>query len=83
MQNEDLVGVWGEIVRTDGSVKVDVKRASQIMNAPDGYMCVVNTPLARDKVSETVAHINLDATTPDERAAATPKCATLRLPATT
>lgn len=48
MKNEDLVGVWRErgreIVRADGSVKADVKRASQIMYAPDGYMCVVNTP---------------------------------------
>jgi hypothetical protein len=70
-------------VRTDGRVKADVKRASQIIYAPDGYMCVVNTRIARDKVSETVAHMDLDATTPDERAAATPRCATLRLPATT
>ena len=75
MKNEDLVGVWRErgreIVRADGSVKADVKRASQIMYAPDGHMCVVNTPVARDKVSETVARMDLDATTPDERAAAT------------
>ena len=70
MKNENLVGVWREIVHADGSVKADVKRASQIMYAPDGYMCVVNTPVARDKVSETVARMDLDATTPDERAAA-------------
>ena len=75
MKNEDLVGVWRErgreIVRADGSVKADVKRASQIMYAPDGHMRVVNTPVARDKVSETVARMDIDATTPDERAAAT------------
>ena len=74
MQNEDLVGVWRErgreIVRADGSVTADVARASQIMYSPDGYMCVVNTPIARKKVSETVARMDLDATTPGERAEA-------------
>ena len=74
MQNEDLVGVWRErgreIVRADGSVTADVLRASQIMYSPDGYMCVVNTPTARKKVSETVARMDLDATTPGERAEA-------------
>ena len=74
MQNEDLVGVWRErgreIVRADGSVTADVARASQIMYSPDGYMCVVNTPTARKKVSETVARMDLDATTPGERAEA-------------
>ena len=74
MKNEDLVGVWRErgreIVRADGSVTADVLRASQIMYSPDGYMCVVNTPTARDKVAETVARMDLDATTPEQRAAA-------------
>ena len=75
MKNEDLVGVWRErgreIVRADGSVTADVARASQIMYSPDGYMCVVNTPIARNKVAETVARMDLDATTKDERATAT------------
>jgi hypothetical protein len=74
MTNEELVGTWRErgreIVRADGSVKTDVARASQIMYSPDGYMCVVNTPIERKKVSETVERMDLDATTPDERAAA-------------
>jgi hypothetical protein len=74
MTNEDLVGTWRErgreIVRADGSVKTDVARASQIMYAPDGYMCVVNAPADRKKVNETVARMDLDATTPDERAEA-------------
>jgi Lipocalin-like domain len=74
MKNEDLVGVWRErgreIVRADGSVTADVLRASQIMYSADGYMCVVNTPVARNKVAETVARMDLDATTAEARAAA-------------
>ena len=74
MKNEDLVGVWRErgreIVRADGTVTPDVLRASQIMYSPDGYMAVVNTPVARKKVGETVARMDLDATTPAERAEA-------------
>lgn len=74
MTNDDLVGVWRErgreIVRADGSVTADVARASQIMYSPDGYMAVVNTPIGRAKVSETVVRMDLDATTKDERAAA-------------
>src|SRR5450830_1040813 len=74
MKNEDLVGVWRErgreIVRADGSVTADVARASQIMYSPDGYMAVVNTPIARKPVAETVARMDLDATTPEQRAAA-------------
>ncbi len=74
MKNEDLVGVWRErgreIVRADGSVVWDVPRTSQIMYSPDGYMCVVNTPVERNKVSETVARMDLDATTPEQRAEA-------------
>jgi hypothetical protein len=75
MKNQDLVGVWRErgreIVRADGGVTVDVARNSQIMYSPDGYMCVVNTPIARNKVAETVARMDLDATTAQERAEAT------------
>ena len=74
MQNGDLVGVWRErsreIVRADGSVKADVPRASQIMYSSDGFMCVVNTPIERKPVSETVARMDLDATTPEQRAEA-------------
>ncbi len=74
MKNADLVGVWRErgreIVRADGSVTADVARASQIMYSPDGYMAVVNTPIARKKVPETVARMDLDATTPEQRAGA-------------
>ena len=72
MKNEDLVGVWRErgreIVRADGSVTADVARASQIMYSPDGYMAVVNTPIARKPVAETVARMDLDATTPSTAA---------------
>jgi Lipocalin-like domain len=74
MKNDDLVGVWRErgreIVRADGSVIADVARASQIMYSADGYMAVVNTPSGRAKVSETVARMDLDATSKDERAEA-------------
>ena len=74
MKNDDLVGVWRErgreIVRADGSVTADVARTSQIMYSADGYMCVVNTPIARKKVAETVARMDLDATTAQERAEA-------------
>ncbi|MGH6728399.1 MAG: lipocalin-like domain-containing protein [Pseudolabrys sp.] len=74
MRNEDLVGVWRErgreIVRADGSAVWDVARASQIMYSPDGFMSVVNTPTKRKKVSETVARMDLDSTTPHERAEA-------------
>ena len=74
MRNEDLVGVWRElgreIVRADGSIKTDIPRASQIMYSADGYMAVVNTPKGRKPVSETVARMDLDATTPAERAEA-------------
>ena len=74
MKNEDLVGVWRElgrdIVRADGNVTQDVKRSSQIMYSPDGYMCVVNTPIERDRVNESVARMDLDATSAEERAQA-------------
>lgn len=74
MKNQDLVGVWRErgreIVRADGSVRPDVPRASQIMYSADGYMCVVNTPLGRKPVRETVSRMDLDGTTPDQRAEA-------------
>jgi hypothetical protein len=75
MRNEDLVGVWRErgreIVRADGSVKADVPRASQIMYSADGYISVVNAPIGRKKVAETAARMDLDATTPEQRAEAT------------
>jgi hypothetical protein len=74
MTNEDLVGVWRErgreIVRADGSVEADVLRASQIMYTPDGYMAVVNAPIGRSRVNETAARMDLDATSPEERAEA-------------
>ncbi len=75
MRNEDLVGVWRErgreIVLADGTVKPDVPRTSQIMYSPDGYMAVVNTPKERKHVNETVPRMDLDATTPEQRAEAT------------
>jgi Lipocalin-like domain len=74
MKNEDLVGVWRELgretVAKDGTIKPDVPRASQIMYTPDGYMGVVNTPRARKPVDETAPRMDLDATTPDQRAEA-------------
>ena len=73
MRKEDLVGVWRErgreIVRA-GIAKADVPRASQIMYTADGYMAVVNAPNGRKPVGETVARMDLDATTPAERAEA-------------
>jgi hypothetical protein len=74
MKNEDLVGVWRErgreLVRADGSVKADVPRTSQIMYTPDGYMAVCNAPVGRKPVRETVARMDLDATSAEERAEA-------------
>jgi hypothetical protein len=74
LKNQDLVGVWRELgretVAKDGSIKPDVPRASQIMYTPDGYMGVVNTPSGRKPVRETSARMDLDATTPAERAEA-------------
>jgi hypothetical protein len=74
MKSEDLVGVWRElgreIVHADGSVKKDVPRASQIIYTPDGYMAVCNAPVGRKPVRETVARMDLDATSPEERAEA-------------
>ena len=74
MQNADLVGVWRELGREnvagDGSIKPDVPRASQIMYTADGYMSVVNTPKGRKPVNETAGRMDLDATTPAERAEA-------------
>ena len=73
-KNEDLVGVWRErgreLVLADGTIKPDVQRASQIMYTPDGYMAVVNAPKGRKKVNETAPRMDLDATTPDQRAEA-------------
>jgi hypothetical protein len=74
MTNDDLVGVWRErgreIVRADGSATPDVPRASQIMYTADGYMSVVNAPVGRDKVAETVERMDLDAATAEQRAEA-------------
>ena len=74
MTKDDLVGVWRErgreIVCADGSVEADVPRASQIMYTPDGYMAVVNAPTGRNRVNETAARMDLDATSPKERAEA-------------
>lgn len=74
MRNEDLVGVWREegrdIIRADGSCVPDVPRASQIMYTADGFMSVVSTPKEKSSVPETVARMDLDATTPEARAEA-------------
>jgi hypothetical protein len=74
MKNEDMVGVWREqgreIMRADGSTVSDVPRNSQIMYSPDGFMCVVSTPKQQEPVPESVARMDLDATTPEARAAA-------------
>lgn len=74
MKNKDLVGVWREkgreIIRVDGGTVADVPRSSQIMYSPDGFMCVVSTPRQQEPVSETVARMDLDATTPEARAEA-------------
>lgn len=72
MKNEDLVSVWREqnreIIGADGVVSADVPRASQIMYSPDGYMSVVSMPLERKPVEETVARMDLNATTSADRA---------------
>lgn len=74
MRREDLVGVWREegreIIRADGGTVKDVPRRSQIMYSPDGFMCVVSTPKQQEPVPESVARMDLDATTPEARAAA-------------
>lgn len=74
MKDDDLVGVWREqgreIIRADGSTVRDVPRSSQIMYSPDGFMCVVSTPKQQVPVPESVARMDLDATTPEARAEA-------------
>jgi len=74
MTNDDLVGVWREqgreIVRADGSVTVDIPRDSQIMYSADGYMGVINTPRGRAPVTESVARMDLDATSAEARSEA-------------
>ena len=74
MTKDDLVGVWRErgreIVHADGTIEADVPRASQIMYTPDGYMAVVNAPSGRTRVNETAPRMDLDATSPQERAEA-------------
>mgnify|MGYP001552459905 CR=1 FL=1 len=74
MQKQDLVGVWREqgrdIIRADGTSVADVPRASQIMYTGDGFMSVVSAPKGKSSVPETVARMDLDATTPEARAEA-------------
>lgn len=74
MRSEDLVGVWREegreIIKADGSRVKDVPRSSQITYTSDGFMCVVSTPKQQKPVPETVARMDLDATTPEARAEA-------------
>jgi hypothetical protein len=74
MKNADLVGVWRElgreIVDKSGHAEPDVPRASQIMYTGDGYMGVVNVPNGRARVNESVARVDLDATSAQERAQA-------------
>lgn len=74
MKREDLVGVWREegreIIHADGSTVNDVPRRSQIMYSPDGFMCVVSTRKGQSPVPESVARMDLDATTPPARAEA-------------
>jgi hypothetical protein len=72
MRNEDLVGVWREqgreIINADGTTKTARPRKSQIMYSPDGFMSVVSTPRQQNPVPETVARMDLDATTTAARA---------------
>jgi hypothetical protein len=74
MRGDDLVGAWRELgrefVSSDGSVKPDVPRCSQIMYTPDGFMGVVNTPAKRARVSEGSNPMSLDGINAAERAAA-------------
>jgi hypothetical protein len=69
MKNADLVGVWREegreVIRSDGSAVPDVPRRSQIMYTPDGFMSVVSTPKQQEPIPETVARMDLNATTPE------------------
>lgn len=72
MRNEDLVGVWREqgreVINADGTTVAARQRRSQIMYSPDGFMSVVSTPRQQDPIPETVARMDLDATTPAARA---------------
>lgn len=74
LRGEDLVGAWRELGREfvdgDGSVRPDIKRTSQIMYTPDGYMGVVNTPEHRPRVSAGSNPMSLDGIGVEERAAA-------------
>ena len=74
MRSEDLIGVWREqnreIISAAGGVTADVPRASQIMYTPDGFMSVVSMPEERESVFETVARMDLNATTPEARSEA-------------
>jgi hypothetical protein len=72
MRDEDLVGVWREqgreIINADGTIVTAMPRSSQIMYSPDGFMSVVSTPQLQKPLAETVARMDLDATTPAARA---------------
>jgi hypothetical protein len=74
MRGEDLVGAWRELGREfvsgDGSVKPDIRRTSQIMYTPDGFMGVVNTPEHRSRVKAGSNPMSLDGISVEERAAA-------------
>ncbi len=74
MQKQDLVGAWREVGRefvgADGRVTPDIRRTSQIMYTPDGYMGVVNTPAERKNVSAEAPNMTLDNATAAERAEA-------------
>lgn len=78
MKNEDLVGVWRvlgeETILKDGTVHPGAPRTSQIMYSPDGYMGVVSAPNGRKPVSEQASRMDLDGTSPTERAEAAAGC---------
>jgi hypothetical protein len=74
MTKHDIVGVYRQIgeetVKSDGTVSSGAPRSSQIMYTPDGYMAVVSGPSDRKRVSGGDSSMNLDGTTPKERAEA-------------
>jgi hypothetical protein len=74
MTKDDLVGVWREVgrelIQSDGTVKRDIPRASQIIYTADGYMSVVNAPRNRGAVTETDGRMDLNAASAQARAEA-------------
>lgn len=74
MTKDDIVGVYrtlGEdIVRADGTAESEGQRSAQIMYSPDGYMSVVSMPNGRKLLARTSGGPDLNAATPEERAAA-------------